>query len=155
MIFFHLSIRLLMFKRRYNIFKYIISFTYRQRPISTLIIFFLVFLIWNRFRITNKFQDIQKLFKVESLVNVTNENNKVIICNSNNECSSWEQKYWKENDLKREYIYHDVKTIKVPLGMSVYLITEENKRMLMPMGFSTCKDPEICNFVARLDISGE
>ncbi|RHZ57000.1 hypothetical protein Glove_395g77 [Diversispora epigaea] len=145
---------LLIFKRRSRC---ITSFIYRRRPISILIFLFLFFLIWNKLTTkTNKFQEIQKSFKVDSLVNnVTNENNKVIICNNNNKCSSWEPKYWKDNDLKRESIYHDVKTIKVPLGISMYLVTEENKRLLIPMGFTNCTDQEICKFVTSLDISAD
>nr|CAG8506651.1 11654_t:CDS:10 [Entrophospora candida] len=75
------------------------------------------------------------------------------ICNGNDVCSLWEPGYWRNSDLQREHIFHNVKSVNVPLGMIVVLITHSDKRLIMPYGFSDCKERDICSFVARLDIS--
>nr|CAG8436661.1 9340_t:CDS:10 [Entrophospora candida] len=77
----------------------------------------------------------------------------VQICNGNDVCSLWEPGYWRNSDLQREHIFHNVKSVNVPLGMIVVLITHSDKRLIMPYGFSDCKERDICSFVARLDIS--
>ncbi|CAG8567532.1 12508_t:CDS:2 [Dentiscutata erythropus] len=97
--------------------------------------------------------EIRNNFRVESLVNISIS--KVQICNDNNVCSFWEPKYWKDSVLQREHIYHNIRTIQVPMGLNVDLVTRDDKRLSIPMGFTNCAGQEFCNLVSRLDISAD
>ena len=144
-----------------DIVKRVISrrFFFRRRLISLLINFtvFLFFILlykkWFHSKENIYNYDVLKSFNVESSVNITQ--NKVQICNNKNVCSFWGPGYWRKNQLQKEHIYYNVKTIKVPMGMNVFLITQNEKRLSIYMGITICSYQDVCNFVAKLKISGK
>ncbi|CAG8552450.1 11385_t:CDS:2 [Racocetra persica] len=136
-----------------RIIQHFISLLRRRRLVLVCLILslpFLFFLTW--INSNSALAEIQNNFRVESSVNISF--NKVQICNDNNVCSFWKPKYWKDSDLQREHIYHNIRTIQVPMGMSVVLVTQD-KRLTIPLGFTNCTAQEFCNLVARLDISAD
>ncbi|KAF0483987.1 glycosyl-transferase for dystroglycan-domain-containing protein [Gigaspora margarita] len=134
-----------------RILQHFISLLYRRRLVLVCLIFSFPFLFFRTPGIT--LAEIRNNFRVESLVNISL--NKVQICNDNNIISFLEPKYWKESDLQKEHIYHNIRTIHVPVGMNVVLVTQDDKRLSIPMGFTNCTGQEFCNLVARLDISAD
>jgi len=79
---------------------------------------------------------------------------KARICNSNNFCSYWLPGYWKDDNLRRQKLYHDIDSVEVPIGMTVTLLTTNETRKVFQYGVGECVDEDTCRYVSRLDIKG-